>query len=96
MVHDSRSNVSDKKTQQKIKLSNIVFVLIGLLLIAIVLGGDLLFQAPKARGSKKSLSSPTVTDDKGNIQLHPERQAKLDSELDEIDNAQQYGLYAAI
>ncbi|MCI4647593.1 hypothetical protein [Phaeodactylibacter sp.] len=43
-----------------------------------------------------STSSIIVLDQDGNVELSPERKAKLARELDEIDNAEQYALIAAV
>lgn len=43
---------------------------------------------------KKSISSPIVIDEQGGETLAPERRAKLDKELDELENAEQYALIA--
>ena len=45
---------------------------------------------------KEGQASPIVEDDEGNVVLSPERQAKLNKELEEIDNAEQYVLTATI
>lgn len=61
-----------------------------LLTTAVLIGSYQLFLG------KEGQASPIVEDDEGNVTLSPERQAKLDKELEEIDNAEQYALFATL
>jgi hypothetical protein len=88
----SQTNQQAKKSFNR-KNNTIKFFI---LLLTGFFGVYLFVKGAEIRASKKTLSSPTVIDEDGNVQLHPDRQAKLGKELEEIDNAQQYGLYATI
>ena len=96
MVYNPQSNHSKKyrRTDTPLNRKNGVTAIIILLIAGSLI--CFLFIKPEIWASKRKLSSPTVIDGEGNTILRPERQAKLKRELDEIDNAQQYGLYAAI
>jgi hypothetical protein len=61
-----------------------------LLLLLLVIGA--VFLAYHLSSSSKK--SPIVVDEVGNASLAPDRQKKLDKELEEIDNAVQYALIA--
>lgn len=65
----------------------IMLLLLSLLAVGVVAGHKIL------AGKEKS---PIVIDEDGNARLSPERQAKLDKELEELDNAVQYALIATV
>lgn len=65
----------------------VLLFLLSLLVIGVVAGNKIL-------AGKEKENPPTVIDEDGNVKLSPERQAKLEKELEEIDNAQQYVLIA--
>ena len=67
----------------------ILLLLLSLLAVGVVAGHKIL-------AGKEKEKSPIVVDEDGNVRLSPERQAKLDKELEEIDNAVQYALIATI
>ena len=67
----------------------ILLLLLSLLAIGVVAGHKIL-------AGKEKEKSPIVIDEDGNARLSPERQAKLEKELEEIDSAVQYVLYATV
>ena len=67
----------------------ILLLLLSLLAIGVVAGHKIL-------AGKEKEKSPIVIDEEGNARLSPERQAKLDKELEELDNAVQYALIATV
>jgi len=67
----------------------ILLLLLSLLAIGVVAGHKIL-------AGKEKEKSPIIVDEDGNARLSPERQAKLDKELEEIDNAVQYALIATV
>lgn len=89
--HPKKCHQTDTPFYRKNGTAAIIILLIAGSLVAYIF-----IKSPEIWSAKRQLSSPTVIDEEGNASLHPERQAKLKKELDEIDNAQQYGLYAAI
>jgi len=84
----SRHNTPPSPQAPKHGSGNLLFLI--LLTTAVLIGSYQLFLG------KESKASPVVTDDEGNVTLSPERQAKLDKELEEIDNAEQYALVATV
>lgn len=97
MVYKPKSNYPNRAYQTNTpfyKKNGTITVVI--LLIAGAFGFYMFIESYGVRAAKRQLSSPIVTDKEGNVKLHPKRQSKLEKELNEIDNAQQYGLYAAI
>lgn len=82
-----RNNHSEKETNSRNggKLPFFLLILLALgIIFFYVASNDL------------SEDSPVYIDKDGSVKLAPEREAKLNKELDEIDNAEQYALIAAI
>jgi hypothetical protein len=65
-------------------------------LVLLLLAIGVIFAGREIIAGDENNSSPTVVDDEGNIILSPERQAKLEKELHEIDNAAQYVISASV
>lgn len=76
------SKNSTRRLPNKPKWLLLLLLLLGAITLGIIM-------------SEKDIPLGVVTTPEGDIALSPERQAKLDRELEEIDNAIQYALVAA-
>jgi len=77
----------DDRTAQQSSVKFYLFLSI-LAIGSIILGSHDLLMGPR--------KDPIVIDKDGNVALSPDRKGKLDKELKEIDNAEQYALLASV
>lgn len=88
----SQDTITEPKREQNPKRKgsreHIFWILLG--------AGFLFFVYLLASGESEASSSPITIDESGNVKLTPEREAKMRREIEEIENAEQYALIAAI